>query len=83
MNVILNITIVDDYLNKRKIGANPPSKYMKSFVRKNPELDATMKTHLIDDIDRYGIWENNYSEFIDQRGKRVVAEIDKRLHPKL
>jgi hypothetical protein len=82
-NVILNITIVDDYLNKRKIGANAPSKYMRIFERKNADLIETMKTHLIDNLERYGIWEDDYSKFIEQRGKRVVAEIDKRLHPKL
>jgi hypothetical protein len=82
-NVILNITIVDDYLNKREIGAKAPSKYMKNFERKNHHLADTMKTHLIDDMDGFGIWEDNFDRFIEQRGKRVIAEIEKRLHPKL
>jgi len=31
-NTILNITIVDDYLNKRWIRAKPPSEYMRTFA---------------------------------------------------
>jgi hypothetical protein len=82
-NVILNITIVDDYLNKRQIGAKPPSQYMKRFVRKNTHLAETMKTHLIDDMEKFGIWDDDYYRFVEQRGKRVLSEIEKRLHPKL
>ena len=48
INHIANITIVDDYLNKRKIKAKAPSAYMRAFRRENPRLDETMRTHLID-----------------------------------
>ena len=78
-NSILNITFVDDYLNKRIIGARPPSEYMAEFREQNPEIDDTMKTHLIDDLDTYGIWDNDYETFINRRGERVLEELDKRL----
>ena len=45
-NHILNITIVDDFLNKREIGAKPPSNYMMKFSKVNNNLDNNMKTHL-------------------------------------
>jgi hypothetical protein len=80
-NSILNITIVDDYLNKRKIRAQPPSKYMRAFQEDNPNLADTMKTHLIDDTHAYGIWEDDYVRFIERRGERVLAELNKRLPP--
>lgn len=80
-NVILNITIVDDYLNKRTIKAKPPSEYMKAFVKSNPKIGNTMSTHLIDDIEIYGVWENNYEKFIDARGKKVLDELQKRINP--
>jgi len=48
-NHILNITIVDDFLNKREIKAKAPSNYMARFRDINPDLETTMKTHLIDD----------------------------------
>jgi len=82
-NSVLNITIVDDYLNKRKIRAQPPSKYMRTFQEGNPELAETMETHLIDDMEAYGIWEDDYRRFIERRGERVLAELGKRLEPEL
>ncbi len=78
-NNILNITIVDDYLNKRAIGAAPPSIYMKKFSKDNPILDQTMKTHLINDIGSYGIWSDDYDLFLDMRAKAISKEIKKRI----
>ena len=82
-NSVLNITIVDDYLNKRKIRAQPPGRYMRTFQKGNPDLAETMETHLIDDMDDYGIWEDDYERFIERRGERVLAELKKRLEPEL
>jgi len=79
INHILNITIVDDYLNKREIGAKPPSQYMKSFSRKNRELPETMKSHLINDLDKFGIWDNDYEKFLKQRAKAISRELKKRV----
>ncbi len=62
INHIINITIVDDYLNKREIRAKAPSNYMAAFRRKNPDLASTMKTHLIY-IDKFGIWDDDYKLF--------------------
>lgn len=82
-NTILNITIVDDYLNKRKIRAKPPNEYMLSFWDDNPNLEETMKSHLIDDLEGYGIWDDDYEKFIECRGQRVLEELRKRLEPEL
>ncbi len=78
-NHILNITIVDDFLNKREIKAKAPSKYMKEFQGKNPKLDATMKTHLINDLTQYGVWDDDYDKFFDERAKAVSRELQNRL----
>ena len=80
-NNIANISIVDDYLNKRTIRARPPSDYMKEFEKENPDLSETMKTHLIDDLDDYGIWENDYDRFIEKRSQRILEELNQRLQP--
>lgn len=79
VNHILNITIVDDFLNKREIGANAPSKYMKKFEKINPKLDSAMSSHLIDDLEQYGVWDDDYDLFFGQRGKRVSEELTKRV----
>ena len=82
-NSILNITLVDEHLNKAEIRAKPPSQYMAKFAEENAQLEQTMKSHLIDDLEAYGIWTDNYERFIDERGKRVLAELNKRLYPDL
>ncbi|MCK4819140.1 DUF262 domain-containing protein, partial [bacterium] len=41
-NHILNITIVDDFLNKREIRDQAPSKYMRRFEKQNPNLAEAM-----------------------------------------
>jgi hypothetical protein len=79
INHILNITIVDDFLNKREIKAKAPSKYMARFRDINPDLEATMKTHLIDNLDRFGVWNDDYDRFFDERAKAVSRELSKRI----
>ena len=80
-NNIVNITIVDDHLNKRKIRARSPKDYMDDFDQINPELSVTMKTHMIDDLNDYGIWEDDYEQFIEKRSERIFEELSQRLHP--
>ena len=79
INHILNITIVDDFLNKREIGSKPPSKYMSKFKKDNPELELSMKSHLINDLNDFGIWEDDYDAFFENRAKLVNKELKKRL----
>jgi hypothetical protein len=80
-NVIGNITLVDDYLNKREIGAKPPSKYMEEFKKINPKLKQAMKTHLINDLDDCGIWDDNYEKFLEKRSELIWKELKKRFEP--
>jgi len=79
INHILNITIVDDFLNKREIGAKAPSFYMKKFSKQNKDLDDAMKTHLINDLDSFGIWDDDYEKFFKQRAKALSREMKKRI----
>lgn len=87
INHILNITIVDDFLNKRKIKAKAPSKYMKEFLDKIPkngkepidQLQEWMKTHLITDLDEFGVWKDDYDQFFISRAEVVSKELEKRI----
>lgn len=78
-NHIANITIVDDYLNKRLIGAKAPSRYMKTFEKQNPDLKETMKTHLITDLEGFGVWTNDYDSFFKARIWEFHKELRKRI----
>lgn len=75
VNHIVNITIVDGYLNKNVIKAKSPAMYMKSFDSKNEELEETMKTHFID-INNDGIWDNDYHTFYENRLERITAALN-------
>lgn len=80
VNHIVNITIVDDFLNKNVIKAKSPANYMKSFKSKNDGLAETMKTHFID-IEKDGIWENDYDIFYNNRLKRIASALNKMIIP--
>jgi hypothetical protein len=80
INHIANITIVDDFLNKRVIRDKAPSKYMAQFSRHNDELDATMQTHLIN-MNKSGVWENDFDKFLRARCIRFSKELKKRIIP--
>jgi len=80
-NSVLNITLVDEYLHK-SLRDQAPSVYMRKF-KDNPDLEKTMRTHLIDDMTAFGVWDDDYERFLTRRGERVLAELEKRLHPDL
>lgn len=79
INHILNITIVDDQLNKNDIRAKAPSKYIKEFTKHNKVISETMKTHLIFDFDDFGITNDNYEAFFHKRAVAVSEELKKRV----
>lgn len=78
-NHIANITIVDDFLNKRKIKARAPSDYMRSFQKDNQQLTETMNTHLIKDMDNFGIWDDDYSRFFEERIKLISEKLESKI----
>ena len=85
-NRILNISLVDDFLNKRVIRARAPSEYMKEFKNQNDKFTTTMSTHLIEthyvkDNDKASsaIWSDDYERFIDERASAVVRLLQSKL----
>jgi len=78
-NHILNITIVDDFLNKREIKDQPPSKYMRKFEKQNPHVAESMNSHLILDLGKFGVWNDDYDMFLGERAKAVSNELQKRI----
>lgn len=78
INHIANITIVDDWLNKRDIGVLPPSKYIKRFMKENQAIDECMKSHLID-VDSFGVLDDDYDMFYWKRCAALSRELRKRI----
>ena len=81
VNHIANITIVDDFLNKREIGAKSPADYMRKFIKQNDDIDATMRSHLINDLEAFGVLDNDYAKFFEKRIEAIHKELKKRIIP--
>lgn len=81
INHIANITLVDDFLNKRVIRAQAPGTYIRQFQKENEQLERTLATHLIGKPDAFGILDNDYDLFFRRRCKRLSAELRKRILP--
>jgi hypothetical protein len=77
INHIANITIVDDFLNKREMRDRAPSKYMTQFDKENERLSECMKSHLISLDD--SIWNDDYEVFFTSRCKALTKELKKRI----
>ncbi|PJJ41793.1 DUF262 domain-containing protein [Hallerella succinigenes] len=94
VNHIANITIVDDFLNKRKIQDKAPSKYIKEF-KKNKKLESALQTHLIcipnqenaDDskttfqelLADWGVTKDDYEVFFKKRLEQFNKELKERV----
>ena len=83
-NRLVNISLVDDFLNKRQIGAKAPSEYMESFWD-DDHSEHILKTHLIDaywDEDsserRAPIWTDDYDRFIEERAKAIITRLKRK-----
>jgi hypothetical protein len=79
INHIVNITIVDDFLNKRLIKDKAPSRYMEDFIKGNKEIGKTMKTHLINNLAEFGVLNDDYDLFFDRRLTVISKELKNRI----
>jgi len=78
-NLIANITLIDGYSNKHGIGKKPPSTYIAKFAQSNIALAETLKTHLINDADAFGVDRDDYDRFIECRAKAIALALNVKL----
>jgi hypothetical protein len=78
-NLIANITLIDGYSNKHSIGKKAPSKYTKKFAKDNSSLPETLQTHLIEDLDDFGVNTDDYDLFIECRSKAIAQALNVKL----
>jgi hypothetical protein len=52
---------------------------MSTFQAQNDKLQVTMKTHLIDDLGAFGIWEDDYGTFFESRITRISRALSKKI----
>ena len=53
---------------------------MKIFKKHNDALKSTMKSHFVD-IEKDGVWENDYNKFYHARLKRISNALNKFIIP--
>ena len=81
-NSIVNITLVGADLNKHKIRAKAPSVYIQEFLDENESLPTSIHSHLIEDINSYGIHSDDYKVFLEKRSKSIYDALRKRIELK-
>lgn len=81
-NSLVNITLVGADLNKRKIRAKAPSIYIQDFLDENEELKTSIKSHLIDNIEEFGIFSDDYTVFLEKRAKSIFTALKNRIELK-
>ena len=73
--------MIDGYSNNR-IGKKAPSEYTSTFANDNTDkavFPATLQTHLIKDIEVYGVNTNDYDLFIARRAKAIALALNVKL----
>jgi hypothetical protein len=78
-NLIANITLLDGYSNKHRIGKKAPSDYIGKFAKDNQGLPATLQTHLIGDMASFGVLTDDYDTFIKARAKAIAEALNTKL----
>lgn len=78
-NLIANITLIDGYSNKHRIGKKAPSEYTGKFAKANSALAATLQSHFIQDVERYGVYADDYDVFIQRRSKAIALALNVKL----
>lgn len=77
-NSLMNITLVSDHLNKRKIGAKAPSVYIGDFADQNSDINTALNSHFID-IKDHGIESNDYQQFLTTRAEKIFTHLKSRI----
>lgn len=78
VNSLMNITLVSDHLNKRKIGAKAPSLYIGDFADQNIDIELALNTHFIS-LKGFGIESNDYQQFLKARANKMFAHLKSRI----
>lgn len=81
-NLIANVTLIDGFSNKHRIGAKAPSAYMTKFIADNPKLKKGLRSHLIDP-DTFGVMTDDYPKFLAERSAWIAVKLNEKLNPTL
>jgi hypothetical protein len=75
VNALSNIMYADEHTNQKVILARAPSDYIADFKRRNPRLEETLATHLIDDVCLRALLRDDFETFTNHRAQLIVEKI--------
>ena len=78
-NLVANITLIDGYSNKHRISKKAPSEYISTFSLENGAIQQTLVSHLIHDVDGYGVTTDDYDRFIEHRSNAIASALNAKL----
>ena len=74
INSVANISLISRVTN-RSIWDKAPSIYFDEFKKQNSDINKSLQSHLIDDLESFGILNDEYELFVDKRAKKISEEI--------
>lgn len=75
INTIANISLISKGSN-REIWDNNPSSYFSVFEKENGQIKQALRSHLIGDLDDFGIKTDDFHRFIEKRAELIANEIN-------
>nr|WP_299032297.1 DUF262 domain-containing protein [uncultured Tenacibaculum sp.] len=78
INSLLNFALISGRLN-REISNKFPKNYLNEYALQNHDISEHLKSHFINEEAYKASLENNYSKFLEERGKCVMVAIDKKV----
>jgi len=75
VNGLSNIMFADEHTNQKVILARAPSDYIAEFRKKNPRLEETLATHLIDEVCLSALLKDDFETFTKHRAQLISDRI--------
>lgn len=75
INSIANISLISQTTN-RDIWDKKPSVYFSQFSKENCQLSIVLKSHLLGDLNSFGINKDDFKIFIEKRSKTIAEAIE-------
>lgn len=75
-NSVVNICLIPADSNL-KISNKRPFDYLNNIEKDNPDLQKSLKSHLIFDYESFGIEDDNYDKFLNARSEVILRGLNK------
>jgi hypothetical protein len=71
IDCVINRTLIPKLTNVR-VTNKPPSKYLSEIKARNPNISASLKSHLIGEELLTGDYDRNYDYFLEERSEEIL-----------